>query len=49
MNEEDKSLIVFQNKKIRRIWYEEKWHFSVIDVVEALTDSEKPKKLLEYA
>ncbi|PIV07210.1 hypothetical protein CO168_03260 [Candidatus Shapirobacteria bacterium CG_4_9_14_3_um_filter_36_12] len=34
-------LVVFQNKKIRRIWDEEneKWWFSVVDIVEVLTDS----------
>jgi hypothetical protein len=32
-------LVVFQDKKIRRIWHNEEWYFSVIDVVEVLTDS----------
>ncbi|MEK6792896.1 MAG: hypothetical protein AABX96_02695 [Nanoarchaeota archaeon] len=41
--EEDKSLVVFQDKKIRRIWYEEQWFFSVVDVVGVLTDSEDPR------
>jgi len=35
-------IIVFENKKIRRIWHEEEWYFSVIDVVGVLTDSVKP-------
>ena len=33
------ALVVFQGKKIRRIWYENQWHFSVIDIVGILTDS----------
>ncbi len=33
------ALVVFQDRKIRRIWYNNEWHFSVVDVVEALTDS----------
>ena len=37
------SLIVFQDKKIRRIWHDNKWFFSVVDVVAALTDSTDPK------
>lgn len=41
--EEEKSLAVFQDKKIRRIFYNNEWYFSVIDVVEALTDSSNPR------
>lgn len=35
----NKSLVVFQNKSIRRIWHQNEWFFSVIDVVSVLTDS----------
>ena len=42
--DKDKALVVFQDKKIRRLWYEEQWFFSVIDVIEALTDSTIPKR-----
>lgn len=44
MKKEDK-LIVFKNK-IRKIWNSEleEWFFSVVDVVEALVDSESPRK-----
>src|SRR3989339_1691414 len=41
INQRDK-LVIFQDKRIRRIWHENEWYFSVIDVVEALTDSAKP-------
>jgi hypothetical protein len=36
---------LFESKKIRSVWNEreQKWYFSVIDVVEALTDSADPK------
>jgi DNA-damage-inducible protein D len=40
---EEKKLVVFQNKKIRRTWFEDEWYFSVIDVVEVLTDSVNPR------
>lgn len=36
-------LILFQSKKIRREWCEKEWWFSVIDVIEALTDSVNPR------
>jgi hypothetical protein len=38
-------LAVFEQKKIRKVWDEkaEKWWFSVVDVVEALTDSDNPQ------
>src|SRR3990172_3079227 len=32
-------IVVFESKKIRRIWHNEEWYFSVVDVVSALTDS----------
>lgn len=35
----ENKIIVFENKKIRRIWHDEEWYFSVIDVVGVLTDS----------
>ena len=40
---EEKRLVVFQNKKIRRVLFEGEWYFSVIDVVEVLTDSVNPR------
>ncbi|MRG77297.1 MAG: phage antirepressor protein [ANME-2 cluster archaeon] len=35
----EKSLIVFQDKKIRRLWHNDEWHFSVSDIIAILTDS----------
>jgi DNA-damage-inducible protein D len=32
-------IVVFESKKIRRIWHDEEWYFSVADVCGALTDS----------
>ncbi|MBL7148345.1 MAG: Bro-N domain-containing protein [Nanoarchaeota archaeon] len=37
--ESNKSLVVFQDKKIRRIWHNEMWYFSVSDIILVLTDS----------
>ncbi len=39
----EKSLVVFQDKKIRRTWFNDEWWFSVVDVVEVLTDSADSK------
>ncbi len=42
MNQE-KSLVVFQDKKIRRIWHNNEWWFSVIDIVGILSESTEPR------
>lgn len=36
-------LALFEEKEIRRAWEEDKWYFSVVDVVFALTDSKDPR------
>lgn len=40
---------LFQDKKIRSVWNEEEqqWYFSIIDVVEVLTDSVDPKQYIK--
>jgi len=43
MNKEN-ALVVFQDKKIRRIWQGNEWYFSVVDVVAVLTDSPSPRQ-----
>ena len=42
--DEHNALVVFQDKKIRRIWHNNEWYFSVVDVVETLTDSPSPRQ-----
>ncbi|MEO6697643.1 MAG: Bro-N domain-containing protein [Gammaproteobacteria bacterium] len=36
-------MIVFGAKQIRRIWHDEQWFFSVVDIIAALTDSDNPR------
>ena len=45
MNNET-SIKLFESKKVRTHWdvEQEKWYFSVIDVIEILTDSPRPRK-----
>src|SRR3990167_6072995 len=40
------SIILFNQKRVRRIWDEKKeiWYFSIIDVIEILTGSPRPRK-----
>lgn len=37
-------IIVFENKRIRRIWHNEEWYFSIVDIIEVLTDSPNPRQ-----
>ncbi len=41
---EEKSIISFENKEIRKIWHNDEWYFSVVDVIEILTDSSQPSR-----
>jgi hypothetical protein len=40
------SITLFEHKKIRSQWNaeQEKWYFSVVDIIEVLTDSPRPRK-----
>jgi hypothetical protein len=45
MNKEN-NIKLFQDKKVRTLWDEdtEKWYFSIVDVVEVLTESDNPRR-----
>lgn len=43
MEEKQNKLIIFQDKNIRRIWHQEEWFYSVVDICGALTDSANPR------
>ncbi|PIS15941.1 phage antirepressor protein [Candidatus Roizmanbacteria bacterium CG09_land_8_20_14_0_10_41_9] len=36
-------IAIFKGKQVRRIIYNNEWWFSVVDIIEALTDSNKPR------
>lgn len=42
----ENAIQLFENKKVRTLWdaENEKWFFSIIDVIEALTESDRPRK-----
>ncbi|MBS3128543.1 hypothetical protein J4410_05330 [Candidatus Woesearchaeota archaeon] len=40
-------LVVFEDKKIRRTWFNDEWWFVAIDIIEALTDSKNPSGYLK--
>ena len=41
--DENRALVVFQGKKIRRTWFNDEWWFSVVDIVGVLSESENPR------
>ena len=45
-NKKESSVVLFHEKQVRRYWDDEKelWYFSVVDVIEILTDSTVPKR-----
>jgi len=42
--EKQNGLIVFQDKTIRRIRFNDEWWFSVVDIIEALTQTDRARK-----
>ena len=39
-----REVALFEEREIRRLWQDEKWYFSVVDVVQVLTDSVDGRK-----
>ena len=42
-NNDEKALVIFQGKAIRRRWLDDEWWYSVIDVIGVLTESSDPR------
>ena len=38
------ALVVFQGSRIRRTWFNDEWWFSVVDIIEALTQTNRARK-----
>lgn len=38
------SIALFQEKTVRRVWWNDRWYFSIVDVVAILTDSPNPRR-----
>jgi hypothetical protein len=43
---QESSIVLFNQKKVRRDWNEENelWYFSIVDIIEILTDTARPRK-----
>ncbi len=41
------SLAIFEEKEVRRTWYDEQWFFSITDIVQILTDSNDVKQYIK--
>jgi hypothetical protein len=44
--EKQNAIKLFESKQIRSLWdaEEEKWYFSIIDVIEVLAETDRPRK-----
>ena len=40
---EEQNLMPFEGKPIRKVWHNDQWYFSIVDVIGVLTDSPIPK------
>ena len=43
----ENKIALFEEKEIRRTWQDEKWYFSIEDIVYVLTDSKDPKQYIK--
>jgi len=40
----NKGILIFKDKRIRRIWSDDDWFYSIIDIIDILTESSVPKR-----
>lgn len=41
---ENKELVLFENSRIRRQMHNDEWYYSIVDIIEILTNSSRPRK-----
>ena len=46
---DNKGIMLFDGQKVRSVWNEEdeKWYFSIVDIVEILSESNNPKQYIK--
>ncbi len=44
LKEGETQLVIFRGKEIRQVFHDNEWYFSVVDIVEAMTGSDRPGK-----
>ncbi|MDO8515595.1 MAG: Bro-N domain-containing protein [bacterium] len=44
MEHQNNKIVLFQSRKVRRVWHQKEWYFSVIDIVTALTATPSPRQ-----
>jgi DNA-damage-inducible protein D len=42
--EQEKAVVLFQEKKVRRVWHNSEWYYAITDIIEILTNSTNPKQ-----
>jgi DNA-damage-inducible protein D len=42
--EQNNKIAIFEEKQVRRVWHNEEWYLSIIDVIEVLTGNSRPRK-----
>jgi DNA-damage-inducible protein D len=44
LEEGESQLVLFQGVTIRKVFHQNEWHFAVVDIISALTETERPSK-----
>jgi DNA-damage-inducible protein D len=39
----DNKILPFENKRVRSVWHNNEWFFSIVDIIEVLTDATQPR------